>query len=262
MRRLRSAVIACAIAAVGSVLLARVHPLGDPHLYAARTAPASALSAIPAAPRAVLAAKCADCHSFAPRAPFYGRLAPASWLMERDIVEGRKAMNLDSWASYSAETQQTFEAKILERIRANDMPPPQYRVIHWNASITDADKQVLTQWARAAPTSEAPATASSATGDPTRGKEVFEKRCTGCHAMEQNREGPKLQGIVGRTSGTAPGYTYSTELKKAALRWDAGSLDKWLTDPDTLVPGNNMEFHVNSAQERRDLIQFLAEQGR
>jgi cytochrome c len=244
---------------VASVLLARVHPFGDPHLYAAKTAQARTvqLSAIPPGPRAILAAKCADCHSMQTRAPFYGRLAPASWLMESDIVKARKAMNLDMWDGYSPDQQQTFQAKMLERIRANDMPPPQYRFIHWNARVTDADKQVLMQWARTTPALGGNTTVSVEGGDPARGKEVFEKRCTGCHAMEQNREGPKLRGVVGRTSGEVADFVYSAELKKAQIRWSARTLDQWLADPDALVPGNNMEFHVSSAQERRDLIRFL-----
>jgi cytochrome c len=39
--------------------------------------------------------------------------------------------------------------------------------------------------------------------------------------------------------------------------WNEVSLDQWLTDPDLLVPGNNIEFHVPRSQERRDLIEFL-----
>jgi cytochrome c len=46
-------------------------------------------------------------------------------------------------------------------------------------------------------------------------------------------------------------------LKKAHIVWNDATLDQWLTDPDTLVPGNNMEFRVPKAQERRDLIRFL-----
>ncbi len=99
--------------------------------------------------------------------------------------------------------------------------------------------------------------ALSERGDPVRGKEVFEKRCTGCHAMEQNREGPRLQGVFGRTSGTVPGFPYSQALVKAAIVWNEPSLEQWLTDPDTLVPGNNMDFHVAKAQERTDLISYL-----
>ena len=97
----------------------------------------------------------------------------------------------------------------------------------------------------------------SGEGDAVRGKEVFEKRCTGCHALEQNREGPRLQGVFGRTSGTVAGFAYSPALIKARIVWNESSLEQWLTDPDTLVPGNNMDFHVAKPQERRDLISYL-----
>jgi cytochrome c len=98
---------------------------------------------------------------------------------------------------------------------------------------------------------------SIAPGDATRGKATFEKRCTGCHALDQNRVGPRLAGVYGRKSGTVGGFPYSTELKKAGIVWDKRSLNAWLTDPDTLVPGNEMSFHVSKPEERRDLIEFL-----
>jgi cytochrome c len=98
---------------------------------------------------------------------------------------------------------------------------------------------------------------SGSEGDPARGKQVFEKRCTGCHAMDQNREGPRLRGVYGRTSGEVATFDYSAALKEAHIVWNDRSLEQWLADPDTLVPGNNMEFHVAKPQERRDLIAFL-----
>jgi cytochrome c len=91
------------------------------------------------------------------------------------------------------------------------------------------------------------------------GKAVFEKRCTGCHAMNHDCEGPRLQGVYGRTSGDVAGFACSPELKKAHIIWGDKTLDQWLADPDTLVPGNNMEFRVTKPQERRDLIRFLRE---
>jgi cytochrome c len=75
--------------------------------------------------------------------------------------------------------------------------------------------------------------------------------------MASDREGPRLQGVFGRTSGTVEGFTYSAALKNAHIVWNEYSLEKWLTDPDVLVPGNNMEFHVPKPQERRDLVEFL-----
>jgi cytochrome c len=98
---------------------------------------------------------------------------------------------------------------------------------------------------------------SGSEGDPARGKQVFEKRCTGCHAMDQNREGPRLRSVYGRTSGEVPAFDYSAALAQAHIVWSDRSLEQWLADPDTLVPGNNMEFHVAKPQERRDVIAFL-----
>jgi cytochrome c len=248
----------------GSLLLAHVHPFGDAGLYAVKAprAPLMEHSSIPPEVRATLIAKCADCHSMETRPPLYGRLAPVSWLMERDIVEGRKAMNLSLWDSYSADQQETFAAKIAQETKAHDMPLLQYRMVHWKARITDADIRAFTQWARMKPAIETSSVVQSAgEGDFLRGKEVFEKRCTGCHAMEQNREGPRLQGVFGRTSGDVAGFTYSPALKQAHIVWDENSLERWLADPDTLVSGNNMDFHVAKLQERRDLIRFLKESG-
>jgi cytochrome c len=139
------------------------------------------------------------------------------------------------------------------------MPPVQYRFIHRNANLTDADVAVLTQWARGGMLLRVSDSSGQALteGDAMRGKDVFEKRCTGCHGMEQDREGPRLRGVFGRSAGSVPGYDYSQALQRAHIVWNDETLDKWLTDPDALVPGNNMEFHVARPQERRDLIRFL-----
>ena len=96
-----------------------------------------------------------------------------------------------------------------------------------------------------------------AEGDPARGQQLFESRCTGCHTLNENRGGPKLRGVYGRTSGTAEGFAYSDAIRKAAIVWDEKTIDQWLTDPDQLIPGNAMDFSVENAQERRDLVAFL-----
>jgi len=125
----------------------------------------------------------------------------------------------------------------------------------------DADVRAFTQWTHQMPSLQAGSMAqASEPGDPARGREVFEKRCTGCHSLEENREGPKLQGVYGRTSGKAPGFTYSEALIKAAIVWDEVSLEQWLADTDAFVPGNNMDFRVPKPQERRDLASFLKQQ--
>ena len=89
------------------------------------------------------------------------------------------------------------------------------------------------------------------------GKELFEKRCVGCHALDKEKEGPRLRGVYGRTSGTVPSFTYSDALKNARITWDDQSLDKWLTEPEKLVANNNMAFHVGSVEERLEIIAYL-----
>jgi len=88
-------------------------------------------------------------------------------------------------------------------------------------------------------------------------KLVFEKRCVGCHSIEQNREGPRLAGVYGRAAGSTPQFSYSEALKKAHVTWNDDSLERWLADPDTFVPGNDMEFAVRKPDERRNLIAYL-----
>lgn len=94
-------------------------------------------------------------------------------------------------------------------------------------------------------------------GNPIRGKELFEKRCGGCHSLDNDKEGPHLRGVYGRKAGSVPGFKYSDAMKNASLTWDAASLDRWLTDTESVVPDNDMDFHVPKADERADIIEFL-----
>jgi len=55
-------------------------------------------------------------------------------------------------------------------------------------------------------------------------------------------------------------YNYSIALKSTHITWDADSLDKWLTDPEKVVPDTDMAFHVDKAEERRDIIAYLKAQ--
>ena len=93
--------------------------------------------------------------------------------------------------------------------------------------------------------------------DGDRGKQLFEKRCGGCHSLDQDQTGPRLRNVYGRKAGSVSTFRYSEALKSAKITWDDGLLDQWLTDPDSLVPDNEMEFHVPKADEREAIIRFL-----
>jgi cytochrome c len=101
-------------------------------------------------------------------------------------------------------------------------------------------------------------TAPSAAQD---GKALFEKRCGGCHALDANREGPQLRGVVGRQAGAVKNFGYSKALQNAKFKWDEATLNKWLTDPESVAPDNDMAFRVASEEERTAIIRFLASLG-
>lgn len=94
--------------------------------------------------------------------------------------------------------------------------------------------------------------------DPVAGQQVFATTCSSCHALDRNNVGPMLDGVVGRTAGTAPGYPYSAALAHSGVVWNTANLDKWLTDPQAFIAGAQMPFHLPDALRRRDVIAYLA----
>jgi len=96
-----------------------------------------------------------------------------------------------------------------------------------------------------------------AQGPSDAGRTAFEKRCTGCHALDREKVGPRLKGVFGRKAGTVPNFSYSDALKGSGVVWDESNLDKWLADPDSVLPGNDMSFRLDDARERAAIIAFL-----
>jgi cytochrome c len=106
----------------------------------------------------------------------------------------------------------------------------------------------------------AASTANVQAGEPdiAAGKDLFDRRCSGCHALDGNKEGPALRTVFGRRAGSAQSFAYSDALRQSGVVWDKASLDKWLENPEALAPGTNMEFRVPSAGERAALIDYLS----
>ena len=95
-------------------------------------------------------------------------------------------------------------------------------------------------------------------GDVVRGAALYQQHCTACHNIDSNKIGPAHRGVMGRRVGSLPGYKYSDELARSRLRWTPQTLFTWLGDPEDLVTGQRMGFSIDSAQERGDLIAYLA----
>lgn len=106
------------------------------------------------------------------------------------------------------------------------------------------------------------ASAAHADGDAAKGEQVA-KICQACHSLtdKTNKVGPSLVGVVGRKPASFEGYAYSDALQKYAATapaWDEATLDAYLKDPKSVVPGNKMAFAgVKNDAQRADLIAFL-----
>lgn len=95
-------------------------------------------------------------------------------------------------------------------------------------------------------------------GDAAHGKTLYQG-CQACHSIDDNDLGPRHRGVVGRRAGSVEDYSYSTALRISGLTWDAGTLDRWLTNPSALVPGTKMYFKIDDPQARADIIAYLKE---
>src|ERR1700722_10588338 len=101
---------------------------------------------------------------------------------------------------------------------------------------------------------------SALAADPAAGQKIFQTQCGICHAVApgQNRIGPTLFGVVGRRSGSVPGFNYTADHKKLDVTWDAATLDKYLTNPRAMVPDTSMVYPgLKDSAERADLVAYL-----
>jgi cytochrome c oxidase assembly protein subunit 11 len=103
---------------------------------------------------------------------------------------------------------------------------------------------------------------ASAEPDAVRGRQLFAERCAACHAVDANKTGPMLGGVLGRKVASAAEYKYSPALLSADLTWSADSLDRWLADPGKFIPGVKMPVRVLDASTRRDIIAYLQAESR
>jgi cytochrome c len=102
--------------------------------------------------------------------------------------------------------------------------------------------------------------AARADGDAARGEARFQD-CAACHKLEAgaNNVGPSLHGIFARKAGEIADFRYSPAIKRSGIAWTPETLDKFITDPQALVPGNRMPYAgMANASDRADLIAYLA----
>ena len=98
-----------------------------------------------------------------------------------------------------------------------------------------------------------------ADGDAARGEARFQD-CAACHKLDAGRNdvGPSLHEIFGRKAGTLPDFRYSPAMKRSGISWTPQTLDKFITEPQAMVPANRMPYAgMASPNDRADLIAYL-----
>jgi cytochrome c551/c552 len=104
--------------------------------------------AAPADVRAILRRACYDCHSNETVWPWYSRVAPVSWLLARDVREGRKEVNFSVFGEYAEKRRQRKWTEIPEQVQKGEMPPWFYTAVHPEARLSEGDRAALVRWAR------------------------------------------------------------------------------------------------------------------
>lgn len=127
---------------------------------------------------------CFDCHSNEIKWPWYSRIAPVSWLLANDVLEGRAAFNFSDW--HAGDINSTVMAA---QINSGRMPLPQYLWMHPSARFTDDEKKQLVAGLTSSLASELmkpPLTAPA-----TDGASLLDARCTVCHSIDRIKRAKK-----------------------------------------------------------------------
>jgi hypothetical protein len=124
------------------------HPFGTAKLPVSSN-PLLAGTTVDPAVMQIVERSCQSCHSEKTDWPWYSYVAPMSWLIEKDVNQGRSHMNLSHWNEYSIEKQQEILAELSAVVRNRQMPLPRYTMLHPEAKLSDSEIDQIYRWARA-----------------------------------------------------------------------------------------------------------------
>ena len=89
---------------------------------------------------------CFDCHSNNTKYPWYSQVAPVSWLMNKHVVEGKKALNFSEWGTLNKRKQISALSGVAEETEEGSMPLNSYLKMHKNAVLTDKTTKQIISW--------------------------------------------------------------------------------------------------------------------
>jgi hypothetical protein len=94
----------------------------------------------------LLRVSCYDCHSNNTDYPWYNKIQPVSWFMERHINEAKEELNFNEFGDYSGRKTKSKLKSIISQVDDDEMPLSSYTMIHRGARLSDDQKQMLIDW--------------------------------------------------------------------------------------------------------------------
>jgi len=91
-----------------------------------------------------------------------------------------------------------------------------------------------------------------------RGAALYAAHCGSCHSADQHGDGPAHRGVVGGRAGALKDFDYSPALSASRILWTRATLKAWLRDPEALIPGQGMDYQLDQARDREDVVAYLA----
>ena len=102
---------------------------------------------VPADVKVILEKACNDCHSNNTRYPWYAKLQPVDWWMNKHVVNGKKHLNFDEYTHKSLRYQYHKMEETIDMVKEAEMPLKSYTWTHKDAILTTEEKAKLTVWA-------------------------------------------------------------------------------------------------------------------
>jgi len=93
-----------------------------------------------------LKTSCYDCHSNNTYYPWYNKLQPVAWFLEDHITEAKGELNFNEFGDYSKRRQKSKLKSIISQIRDDEMPLTSYTLMHWDAKLSDKEKEIIIDW--------------------------------------------------------------------------------------------------------------------
>jgi hypothetical protein len=106
----------------------------------------TAIHTVPEDVQQILKVSCYDCHSNTTYYPWYDKVQPVAWFLEKHVIEGKKELNFSEFANYPVWRQYKKFKEIGKEIKEDEMPLSSYTLIHRDAVLDGEQKLLLQNW--------------------------------------------------------------------------------------------------------------------